>query len=127
MNPWKVNQSKGFTLLEVMVAMAVLAIAGMSLIGIIRENLGNSQYLADKRPAYWVAENKITDIRLAGKWPAPQWAKEEQTLADQTWYVRSRSVKTMSDDFRAVEVEVRASDDVNSAPLAFLQTHLLKQ
>ena len=124
MNCRKAKQ--GFTLIEVMVAMAVLAIAGMSLVGMIRENLSNSQYLAEKRPAYWVAENKITDLLLEGKWPSSQWQSEIEELAGRTWYVRSRSVKTMIDDFRAIEVEVRASRVTDSAPLAFLQTHLLK-
>lgn len=123
MNSWKV---KGFTLLEVMVAMAVLAIAGMSLVGMVRENLGNSQYLAEKRPAYWVAENKMTDIYLEGKWPPSQWQMETEILANRTWFVRSRSVKTISDDFRVVEVEVRVDKSTGSAPLAFLQTHILK-
>ena len=124
MNPWKAD--KGFTLLEVMVAMAVLAIAGMSLVAMVRENLINSQYLADKRPAYWVAENKMTDIRLEGKWPASEWLPETEELSGRTWYVRSRSVKTMSDDFRAVEVEVRVDKNSDTSPLAFLQTHMLK-
>ncbi|OED41012.1 type II secretion system protein GspI [Endozoicomonas sp. (ex Bugula neritina AB1)] len=109
-----------------MVAMAVLAIAGMSLVGMVRENLGNSQYLAEKRPAYWVAENKMTDIYLEGKWPPSQWQMETEILANRTWFVRSRSVKTISDDFRVVEVEVRVDKSTGSAPLAFLQTHILK-
>ena len=121
---WKA--SSGFTLLEVMVAMAVLAIVGISLVGMTRENLSNSQYLADKRPAYWVAENKMTDILLENKWPGLEWTTETEQLANRRWSVRSRSVETMSDDYRAVEVEVRLNEDSKTPSLAFLQTHLLK-
>lgn len=123
-NLWKAN--RGFTLIEVMVAMAVLAVAGMSLVAMIRENLTNSQYLADKRPAYWVAENKMTDLRLNKKWPSLEWQVETDDLVDRVWFVRSRSVETANDDFRAIEVEVRTHQSTDSPPLAFLQTHLLK-
>ena len=120
------RDSRGFTLLEVMVAMAVLAIAGFSLVGMMRETLTHSQYLAEKRPAYWVAENKMTDIRLEGHWPPLQWQSETEDMAGRTWYVRSRSVKTMYDDFRAIEVEVRTQNNDKATPLALLQTHLIK-
>ncbi|MCL6268743.1 type II secretion system minor pseudopilin GspI [Sansalvadorimonas sp. 2012CJ34-2] len=122
---YKRHQS-GFTLLEVMVAMAVLAIAGMAVMGMLRETLGNSQYLADKRPAFWVAENAMTDIQLTKKWPPRLWKEERVKLGNKTWYVRSRSVETVSDDLRAIEVEVRTIKDDTKPALASLQSHLLK-
>ncbi len=120
------RQQSGFTLLEVMVALAVLAIAGMSLMGMVGETLRNSMYLADKRPAFWVAENAIVDITLSRRWPPLLWKEEQVTLGDRTWYVRSRSVETVTDDLRAVEVEVRDIDDSSRPALASLQSHLLK-
>ena len=122
------KNGKGFTLLEVMMALAVLAISGMALLSIARENTINSHYLSQKRPAFWVAENTLTNIRLARQWPPEQWRTETLQLADRDWEVRSRSVKTGSDDFRMVEVEVRllSSGSSNSAPLASLQTHMFR-
>ena len=119
------NQS-GFTLLEVMVAMAVLAIAGLSVVGMVRESIGNTRYLADKRPAYWVAENAMTDIVLSQQWPPMQWRTKPVKLAGKTWYLRSRSVETVSDDLRMIEVEVRPTRDSRQAALAMLQSHMLK-
>ena len=126
------RHQRGFTLLEVMMALAVLAISGMALLNISRENLSNSHYLSQKRPAYWVAENALTNIRLSKQWPPEQWRTETQPLADRDWQVRSRSIKTGSTNFRMVEVEVRsdkgskATGSSKTAPLAQLQTHMLR-
>lgn len=120
-------KARGFTLLEVMMALAVLSISGLALLMVTRENLDNSYHLSQKRPAYWVAENTLTNIRLQRQWPPKQWHKETQTLADREWEVKTRSVRTESDDFRQVEVEVRLSQFPDSAPLAQLQTYLLRQ
>lgn len=126
------RHQRGFTLLEVMMALAVLAISGMALLNISRENLSNSHYLSQKRPAYWVAENALTNIRLSKQWPPEQWRTETQPLADRDWQVRSRSIKTGSNNFRMVEVEVRsdngskATGSSKTAPLAQLQTHMLR-
>lgn len=120
------KRNKGFTLLEVMMALAVLAISGMSLLTVARENTVNSHYLSQKRPAFWVAENAMANIRLSGQWPPEQWRTETEQLADRSWEVRSRSVKTGSDDFRMVEVEVRLSESSGGNPLANLQTHMFQ-
>lgn len=122
----KKHSQKGFTLLEVMMALAVLAISGMALLNIARENTINSHYLSQKRPAFWVAENALTNIRLSKQWPPEQWRTETRQLAGRDWELRSRSVKTGSDDFRMVEVEVRHADSARSAPLANLKTHMFR-
>lgn len=121
-----VQKNKGFTLLEVMMALAILSIAGMSLLSVARENLVNSHYLSQKRPAWWVAENAMTNIRLKREWPSEQWRTESQELANREWEVKSRSIKTQTDDFRMVEVEVRPLESPESVPLAHLQTHILR-
>ena len=126
----KNNSQKGFTLLEVMMALAILSISGMALLNIAGENTINSHYLSQKRPAFWVAENALTNIRLAKRWPPEEWQTQTRQLANRDWEVRSRSVKTASDDFRMVEVEVRlANAPANasqSAPLASLKTHMFR-
>ncbi len=118
------GKHRGFTLLEVMVAMAVLAIAGISVVGLVRESISNTQYLAEKRPAYWVAENTMTDLVLSERWPGKEWQSSSEVLADREWFVRSRKVKTASDDLIMLEVEVRQKKD-SKAALASLQTYVL--
>ncbi len=55
---------RGFTLLEVLVALAVLAIAMAALIKTGGENTRSAAYLRDKTLAQWVAMNVIAEQRL---------------------------------------------------------------
>lgn len=59
----------GFTLIEVLVALAIVAIAlgaGMKAAGALA---GNAQRLADVSAAQWCAENQLTELRLARQFP----------------------------------------------------------
>ena len=113
----------GFTLIEVLMAMAILALAGISMLRLSGDNIRNTVIIEEKMQAGWVADNELVRIRLLKKLPPTHWRKEERELAGQTWYIRFRSVKTTQDDFRAIEVEVRKSPDTQSPPLANLQTY----
>ncbi|NML13468.1 type II secretion system minor pseudopilin GspI [Azohydromonas caseinilytica] len=59
----------GFTLIEVLVALAIVAIAlgaGMKAAGALGSN---AQRLADVSAAQWCAENQLTELRLARQFP----------------------------------------------------------
>ena len=60
---------RGFTLLEVMVALAIIAIAlsaGLRAAGVLTDNAGR---LADVTTAQWCADNQLTALRLARAFP----------------------------------------------------------
>ena len=59
----------GFTLLEVLVALAVLAIGLGAIITAAGQSAGNVSYLRDRTLAAWVAENKLNELLLAQAWP----------------------------------------------------------
>ena len=61
--------ARGFTLLEVMVALAIVAIslaAGLRAAGVLTDNAGR---LADVTAAQWCADNQLTALRLARTFP----------------------------------------------------------
>ncbi len=116
----------GFTLLEVLLALALLAIAGMAVLSMTSESVRNTPILEQRILARLVADNQMTEIHLQGKWLAKSWQKKQHELANQTWFTRFRSIETGDDDFRAIDVEVRRQDDEQSPMLATLRSYMVK-
>jgi type II secretion system protein I len=55
--------ARGFTLLEVMIALAIVALSVGALLGSVSSSASNVIYLHDKTMAEWVALNRLTEIR----------------------------------------------------------------
>ncbi|MBL8326511.1 MAG: type II secretion system minor pseudopilin GspI [Rubrivivax sp.] len=65
----RARQRRGFTLLEVLVALAIVAIAlsaGLRAAGVLTDNAGR---LAEVTAAQWCADNQLTAMRLARAFP----------------------------------------------------------
>ena len=118
---------RGFTLLEVMLALSILAMVGISVSQAIGTNVSNTLYMRQKTISRWVADNELTSIRISEEWPEKEWSTFTTDMAGQEWHVRSRSVETASDDFRMVVVEVRNQADHNEPALERLQTFMVRQ
>jgi general secretion pathway protein I len=58
------QQQTGFTLLEAMIALMIVAMALPALVTLVMTQLDGSAAIRDKTYAYWVAENQLTRIRL---------------------------------------------------------------
>ncbi len=96
----------GFTLLEVLVALAVLALALGTLIKVGADNAKNAAYLRDKTFAHWVAVNRITELRLEEQWPATGTRRGESEMGDREWHWEAEISDTFDKAIRRVEVAV---------------------
>ena len=119
--------NRGFTLLEVLLALALLAISGMAALSLSGETLRNTPIIEQRILAQIVADNQMMDIHLRQKWPTLNWQRTEHELAGQRWVVRYRSVKTSSNDFRAIDVEVRLGSNEASPAIASLRSYMADQ
>jgi len=78
------KQVKGFTLLEVLIALAILAIVMVSAIKITADNINNLWYLENKTLAAMVASNHAVQLRLAIDKPETLDGWDE--MAGRRWY-----------------------------------------
>ncbi|MCB1623376.1 MAG: type II secretion system minor pseudopilin GspI [Pseudomonadales bacterium] len=66
----KAANQRGFTLIEVIVALAIVVLSIGALLGAVTSSASNTDYLRDRTFAEWVALNKLTDTRLGANVPA---------------------------------------------------------
>ncbi|MGB6976958.1 MAG: type II secretion system minor pseudopilin GspI [Gammaproteobacteria bacterium] len=81
-------QAHGFTLIEVLVALVILAIALPAIIKATSDSINSTAYLRDKTVAHWVALNTIARLQL-GTLPMPasegEQGKEQQFGKNYYW------------------------------------------
>jgi general secretion pathway protein I len=117
------KKSLGFTLIEVMLAMAVFSIAGIALLSAATNNARNIGYLEDKMFANWVAANQLVTNNLVAKWPPKNNVKGDVELAGRTWFWQQKVIKTTDKGMRAIVMEIRLKAD-DKLPISSLTTYV---
>jgi len=60
-------KTRGFTLIEVLVALAIVVVGISALLGSLTSAADTTIFLRDKTFAQWIALNRITEVRLKGE------------------------------------------------------------
>lgn len=100
------TRARGFTLIEVLVALAVLAVGITALVQAGSQRAGNLAYLRDRTLAAWIASDRITELRIAPGWPATGTRDGEIEMAGRTWYWEAEISETPEEAVRRVDVRV---------------------
>jgi general secretion pathway protein I len=96
---------RGFTLVEVLVALAIVAIAlgaGLKAAGALTNN---AQRLADVTAAQWCADNALTNLRLSRQFPGADSDFDCQQLG-RDYRGQLRTSRTDNANFRRVDAQV---------------------
>jgi general secretion pathway protein I len=117
--------SKGFTLIEVMLAMAIFAIAGIALLSAADNNFRNLSHLENKILANWIASNQLVEISLDPKWPPKNNKKGTVEMASRDWFWTQKVIKTGDKNMRSVVIEIRLLEDEKLA-LTSVMTYVSK-
>lgn len=115
----------GFTLIEVMLAMAIFSVAGIAILGTADTNARNLGHLESKIVASWVASNQLVEATLDTTWPPKNNKKGKVELAGLEWFWQQKVIKTTDKDLRAIVMEVRLEEKDESA-LTSLMTYVSK-
>jgi type II secretion system protein I len=107
--------SRGFTLIEVVVALLIVSIGLAALMITVSSTARTSGYLRDKTVAQWIALNRLTEVRLnlntgaAGSLGAAA-DTGELNFANRTWHYDTRYFDTNVASMKRVVVRVYAGD-----------------
>lgn len=122
------SRSHGFTLLEVLIAMTVLALSLGAAINAASKYTVNQSYLRDRTFAEWVARNQLVTVQLEGQWPSIGQQKGEAQLPQggakgggREWRWVMQVSQTPEEDLRRLDIDVYpASADDDADPSASL-------
>ena len=109
---------RGFTLIEVLAALVIVALGMLGVIEAVTQNARNGTYLRDRTIAHWVAMNIVTSQRLQPSPPAVAESSDEVEMAGQRWRWKLTVSQTQVQSLRRLDVEVRRSDAPESKPLS---------
>jgi general secretion pathway protein I len=104
---------KGFTLLEVMVALWIVALSLTAVTASMSQMITASQSMRDRTYASWIAQNRITELRLAVITPDVGTSSGEVEFANADWAWRALVSETGVDDLYRVDVSVSIAGSDN--------------
>ena len=108
------KQNEGFSLIEALVALAVLAIAAVGLTRAVESHVDSTRALERRAAAMWVAENRLAELQIGARAAGPA----EVEMLGQRWRVAVGETRT--DDPEIVRVRITVSPLAEATPLASL-------
>jgi general secretion pathway protein I len=120
-------RARGFTLVEVMVALAIVAIALPALLMALYRQIDDTAYLRDKTLAEMVAANQLAQLRLViASTRSLTTGKDNGTaqLADRDWYWWIETTSTEQANYFRIAISVALDEKQREHPLYTLTTYM---
>jgi general secretion pathway protein I len=103
-------RARGFTLVEVLVALAIVTIGMAALLAALGSSADSATYQRDKTFAEWVALNRIEEVRLAVQRPSEGKTEGEVEMAGVKWKWAQEVLKTEVKGILRIDVSAKPSD-----------------
>jgi general secretion pathway protein I len=112
------SRHRGFTLIEVLAALVIVALGMLGVIQAVTQTARNGTYLREKTLAHWIGLNVITERRLSPSPPDVSETSDEVDFAGRRWRWTMRVTQTEVESLRRMDVSVRPADAPDGSALA---------
>lgn len=111
------KKTKGFTLIEIMIALAIFGIVSTTLIKSATQTVSQSRIIKERSLAQWIAENEMQTLRLqprtAEAFPSQGTDRSSLTMGGREWQVEVDVRDTENEWVRRVEIAVYDEQDLD--------------
>lgn len=98
--------TRGFTLIEVMVALAIFVALAIALDSTMTANVRGVTRFEEKTLAGWVASNKLVELQVYQQWPQNGRQDDESEFAGRTWFIETTVSDGPFPETRRVDIAV---------------------
>ena len=107
------SNHKGFTLIEVIVALGIIATAMAAVMMTVSANVQNATGLKERTFAHWIAMNKMNELLIQNEteWPAIKKTDGSVLMAEHEWFWEQEVEKTEVEIVRRVHIRVRVNEN----------------
>jgi general secretion pathway protein I len=114
--PGVARRHRGFTLIEVLAALVIVALGMLAAIEAVSQSARNGAYLREKTLAHWIGMNVVTERRLQTSPPDIAESTGQVEFAGERWQWTMKVTQTEVESMRRMDVSVRlASADEKSS------------
>ncbi|MHB1950562.1 MAG: type II secretion system minor pseudopilin GspI [Acidiferrobacteraceae bacterium] len=121
----RTDRARGFTLVEVLIALVVLAIALGAVLRAVGQSIDMAVALRQRTVALWVAEDRLAKHEIRRDWIPVSVREGTSREGGQVWRWSETISSTPLPDFRRIDIRVRRAH--GRTPLARLTGFLRKR
>lgn len=100
------RRADGFTLIEVLIALAVVAIALVAFVSAGAQNADYATYIHQRTIAQMIARNQLARYQIGANWPNTGKREGDVTMAGSQWHWQATITRTADANVRRADVRV---------------------